>query len=239
MPTTDIGLLWLLTREGDVLRRYGVLSDVLEANGPVPGTAFRQDQATADARGEATGSLKAGLFSSLVLDALGGRKGAVNLSLSRASTVEYTYADVTSDAVHLTLLDTWLAGARFVRRTGHLAAELLVADRLYVVVGVLKAAGVNVTLLDEHGAELALGLPPAHDLAGAGLTAGGSSSRTGAVLFRGEQPLVIAAKAARLHFDEGGLWVSPEPVAGSQVRTSGRRPDYLTGPELRVISEGS
>lgn len=235
MPTAGFDVLWILTRNGGALRRFGLLSDVLVAQSPLPADAVRQDEITANARGAAARSAKAGLSLGIVnaiLTALGGKAG-LDLSAAGAHSVDYSYTDVTADVVNLARLDAWLSGADLAAGAGRVA-DLLVAERLYLVVASLKAAGLTSKMRDEKGTDLKVDVPVVQQLVGGGVTVSGSSDRVSELTFRGSVPLTVAAKAAQLKVDDRGFWVNEEPVSGGEIRAVSPGVEYLTGEEIRL-----
>lgn len=234
MPTTDFDVLWVLTRNGGALRRFGALSDVLAAGHPLAAEAIRRGQVTANAAGSAARSVKAGLSLGLVntiLTALGGKAG-LDLSATGAHSIEYGYTDVTADIVNVALLDAWLSDADLAPGAGRVA-DLVVAERLYTVVASLKAAGVTSKMKDEKGIDVKVDVPTVEQLVGGGVSVSGSSTQTSELTFRGSVPLVIAAKVARLKVDERGFWVDEEPVSKGEIRGLSSV-EYLTGDEIRL-----
>jgi hypothetical protein len=226
--------LWVLTRNGGTLRRFGALSDVLTARHPLGADAIRRDQITANAAGSTARSVKAGLSLGLVntiLTALGGKAG-LDLSATGAHSVDYQYTDVTTDIVNIALLDAWLSDADLAPGAGRVA-DLVVAERLYTVVASLKAAGVTSTMKDEKGTDLKVDVPTVEQLVGGGVSVSGSSTRGNELTFRGSVPLVIAAKVAQLKVDERGFWVEEEPVTKGEIRGLSSV-EYLTGDEIRL-----
>jgi hypothetical protein len=234
MPTDGLDLLWVLTRNGGVLRRFGCLSDVLRAPSPLAKEAVTSKEVTVNAAGTATRSVKAGLSLGVVntiLQALGGNAG-LDLSATGAHSVEYAYVDVTAVVVNLARLDTWLSGADLAPGAGRVA-DLLMAERLYLVVGALSAGGITSTMRDERGAELKVDVPTVEQVVGGGVTVSGSGGRTSKLTFHGSR-LTIAAKAAQLKLDERGFWVREEPVSGGEIRGVSPGEQYLTGDEIRL-----
>jgi hypothetical protein len=235
MPTTGFDVLWILTRDGGALRRFGLLSDVLAARHSLPTDAVRRAETTANATGTFTKSVRAGISLGIVnaiLAALGGKTG-VDLSATGARSVEYAYTDVTADVVNLASLDRWLSGADLLPG-GPRAADLLVAERLYLAVSSLKAAAVTSRFRDEKGMDLQVDVPAVQQLVGGSVTVSGSSVRTNVLTFRGSVPLTIAAKVAQLKADERGFWVNEEPVSAGEIRGVSSGAEYLTGDEIRL-----
>lgn len=235
MPTAGFDVLWILTRNGGALRRFGILSDVLTAQNLLSADAIRRDEITTNATGTAAKSAKAGLSLGVVntiLTALGGKAG-LDLSATGAHSVEYAYTQVTADVVNLARLDAWLSGADLATGAGRVA-DLLVAERLYLVVASLKAAGVTSKMRDEKGVDLKVDIPTVEQLVGGGVTVSGSSARTNELTFRGSVPLTIAAKVAQLKVDERGFWVNEEPVSDGEIRGLSPGVQYLTGDEIRL-----
>ena len=106
-----------------------------------------------------------------------GAKAELDLSATGARSVEYAYTDVTADVVNVARLDAWLATADLAPGGGRVA-DLLVAERLYLVTASLKAAGVTSTMRDAKGAALKVDVPVVQQLVGGGVTVSGSSART-------------------------------------------------------------
>jgi hypothetical protein len=235
MPTADFDVLWILTRDSGVLRRFGVLSDVLAVGDPLPAEVVRRDQITANATGTAAQSVKAGLslgLANTILTALGGKAG-LDLSAAGAHSVEYHYTDVTADVVNIARLDAWLSHADLAPGAGRVA-DLLVAERLYMAVASLKAAGVTSKMRDGEGMDLEVDVPTVQQLVGGNVTVSGSSTRTNEFTFHGSAPLVIAAKIAQLKVDERGFWINEEPVSDGEIRGLSAGVEYLTGDEIRL-----
>lgn len=233
MPTTDLGLLDVLTKDGPVLRRYSSLRTVL-TGGDDPAPTPSSEQRVADASGSTARRAKAGIGLGIVgsiVRALGA-DADMDLKVSKVHTVEFTYAGVVADRVDVAALDKWLA-PKDLDPTLRNAAELLVAERLYVVVAVLKANGLSVTLLDESEQEVAVDVPVIQHAVGGEVSVEGSSSRTGTVTFEGKEPLAIAATAVALNVDDSGLWVAERPLTRGEIRNLGqKKPSYLGGDEL-------
>jgi hypothetical protein len=235
MPTAGFGVLWILTRNAGVLRRFGLLSDVLLAQNALPADVVRHDEITANTAGTTSKSTKAGLSLGVVntiLTALGG-KAELDLSATGVRSVEYAYTDVTADVVNLARLDAWLSTADLAPGGGRVA-DLLVAERLYVVTASLKAAGVTSTMRGEKGAALKVDVPVVQQLVGAGVAVSGSSARTSELTFHGSVALTIAAKVAQLKVDERGFWVQEEPVSSGEIRGLSPGVQYLAGDEIRL-----
>lgn len=236
MPTTDLALLDVLTRERSILRRYSALPHVLIT----PGTATyvtALGAVVADATGEAARSMKAGIGLGVVsgiLSALGAG-ASVDLSASRAHRISYAYTGVTADRVDIASLDTWLSHCDL-DPNARSVSEMLVAERLYLVIAVLKASGLRVTVVDADEQEVALDVPAIQQVVGAKLSVKGSSTRTGTVTFQGTQPLAIAAKAAQLSLDDNGLWVGTRPMTEGEIRDLSGTPAVvlLAGSELSL-----
>jgi hypothetical protein len=235
LPTAGFDVLWILTRNGGTLRRFGILADVLISRDLLAADAVRRDEITGNAAGTASKSAKAGLSLGIVntiLTALGGNAG-LDLSATGAHSIEYSYTDVTTDIVNLARLDAWLSGADLAPGAGRVA-DLLMAERLYLVVASLKAAGCTSKMRDAKGVDLKLDVPTVQQLVGGGITVSGSSTQANAITFRGSVPLTIAAKVAQLKVDERGFWINEEPVSDGEIRALSPGVEYLTGDEIRL-----
>jgi hypothetical protein len=234
LPTADVGVLQVLTRQRNVLRRYSDLDRVLA--GAEPGTlpAVSANQPVVETEGAWRRTAKAGIglgIVSALLQALGANVG-VHLSVAAARTVEYGYAGVTADRVDLASLDAWLAGADF--RPGlRNITDLLAAEEVYVIVGALKASSVWIRLLDDGSAGVEVDVPAIQGVVGAKVSVEADAKRSDHLTFHGEVPVTVAAKAAQLKFDEQGFWVSERPVSHGEIRAlNPAGASYLSGPEL-------
>jgi hypothetical protein len=239
MPTTDVQVLQVLTRQRSVLRRYSELARVLA---PAEGAAdplISENEAVVDAGGTSRRSARIGIglgIVSAIVKALGADAG-IELSSSAARSVEYGYNDVVSDRVDLASLDSWLAQADF--RPGlRNISDLLAAEDVYVVVAALKARALSVTLLDDTKNGVSVDIPAIQAAVGAKVSVTADAQRSSKMTFRGQTALTVAAKAAQLKFDENGFWVSERPVTGAEIREipglGGDSASYLDGPELSL-----
>jgi hypothetical protein len=237
MPTTDVQVLQVLTRQRSVLRRYSDLSSVLVVPGGVGAPAVSCHQPVVDASGAARRSVKLGIGLSLIsaiVRALGA-DGDVEFSYSDATAVEFSYADVVSDRVDLASLDTWLDEADFKPGLRHIT-DLLVSENVYIVVATLKARALSVTFWNEGAAGFDVAVPDIHATVqgNVSVTAGGAGRSQ--LTFRGKTALTVAAKAAQLRVDENGFWVSERLAQGGEIREIGGR-SYLDDPVLRLAGE--
>jgi len=237
LPTSDMDVLWVLTRDRETVRRFGVLADVLTAPTPPGEELIRRNAQVVDVVGKGNSSEKIGLTLSVIntiLTALGGKAG-LSLADTGAATVNYTYTDVHADTVDIVKLDGWLDQADL----GHAPArvsDLLVAEKVYVVVSALKASGMTVSLLDSANRSVDLDVPTIQNIVGGGITVDATSGRSNTVTFHGTQNLTVAVKAAQLKVDQRGFWVSERPVTGTP-QVFGPPPTkpkaaYLVGDEL-------
>ncbi len=235
MPTTDVQVLQVLTRQRSALRRYSDLAKVLAAADGSPAPTVKADQPTVNAGGTARRTLKAGIGLGLVsgiVRALGG-KADLDLSIATARTVEFGYDDVTTDRVDLADLDAWLAGADF--RPGlRNITDLLAAEDVYVITATLKARSVSVTLNGDNSAGATVDVPAIQSVVGAKVSVSGSGQRSDRLTFTGQTALTVAAKAAQLKFDERGFWVNERPVVNGEIRGIGDEVTYLREPVLRL-----
>ena len=234
LPTSDMDVLWVLTRDRGAIRRFGTLADVLTAEAKPGEELVRRGAVVVDATGDAKRSFKVGLTLNVVntiVTALGGKAG-LTLSATGATNVTYTYTDVHADTVDLVKLDRWLAGADMSQASPRVA-DLLVCEKILVVVGALKASGITVSLADNSGHSVNVDIPTVQNLVGGSITVDATAERSNTVTFHGSQSLTVAAKAAQLKVDERGFWVSEQPFNTGEVRDlGGNRPDYLSGDEL-------
>lgn len=238
MPTTELAALDVLTRGGGALRRYGSLTDVLAADDPLPADVLATDHLVVDSAGVVDRSKKAGLTLSLVnalIKALGGNAG-LDASGSAVSSVSFAYTDLRSDTAEIARLDSWLAGADL-RIAAPRAADLLVAEMIYLAVGRLSASGIAVTLRDARDAAVALDVPTVQQLVGGKVSVSVSGERSAVLTFQGPTRLTIAAKVAQLKVDNRGFWIAEQPLSDGEIRDlAGARPEYLKDAELRLAA---
>jgi hypothetical protein len=234
LPTTDVQVLQVLTRQRSALRRYSDLAKVLAAADGSPAPTVTADQPAVSAEGTARRTLKAGIGLGLVsgiVRALGGNAG-LDLSIATASTVEFGYEDVTTDRVDLADLDAWLGGADF--RPGlRNITDLLAAEDIYVITATLKARSVSVTLNGDTSAGATVDVPAIQSVVGAKVSVSAGGQRSERLTFTGKVALTVAAKAAQLKVDGHGFWVNERPVTGGEIRGLGEV-TYLREPVLRL-----
>lgn len=233
MPTTAMDVLWVLTRQGGVLRRFGRLPDVLASEETLPEDLVSEDAVVASARGAGNRTVKAGLSVGIAnaLVAALGAKAEADLSATGARSVEFAYVDVSADDVNLIRLDGWLHGADLASPTTRIA-ELLVAEKLYLVVGVLRAKGLLVKMSNQTGAGVTLDIPALQEIVGASVSVTAAGERSSEVVFRGADPLVIAAKVAQLKAEPQGFWVNERLLTDGEIRDLSDGPSFLQADEL-------
>jgi hypothetical protein len=235
MPTTDVKVLQVLTRQRGALRRYSDLARVLVAADGAEDPLVRADEPVVDAEGASRRAAKIGIGLGIVsgiVKALGG-DASIELSASAAHSVEYGYDDVVADRVDLASLDSWLAQADF--RPGlRNIADLLAAEDVYVIVAALKARSLSVRVLDSHQNEVAVDVPAIQAAVGAKVSVAAGGERGHHLTFRGKIALTVAAKAAQLKFDEDGFWVNERLAADAEIRGIPEGASYLYAPELHL-----
>lgn len=236
MPTTDIQVLQVLTRQGRIMRRYSDLRSVLAAPSDIAAPHTFRNQAVVDTSGMSHRTAKIGFGLSVVatiVKALGGG-GDFNVSLAGAAAVHYAYADVYSDRVDLASLDNWLAHADFQPGLRNVT-DLLVAEDVYVITAALKAQALCVTFFDKKENEIAVDLPAIQAAVGANISVTGNAMVTSQVTFRSHTPLTVAAKAAQLKFSDDGFWVNERPTSGREIRSMANDSVvYLSIPQLSL-----
>ena len=219
MPTTDVHVLQVLTRQRSVLRRYSDLPSVLVAAPATDDPLIKENEPVVNASGTKRRSAKIGIglgVVSAIIKAFGA-DASIELSGSAARSVEYGYTDVVSDRVDLASLDSWLAQADF--RPGlRNITDLLAAEDVYVVVAALKARGLSVTLLDSNSNGVDVDIPAIQAAVGAKISVSADSQRSSTLTFHGQTALTVAAKAAQLKYDENGFWVNERPAKGGEIR---------------------
>jgi hypothetical protein len=236
LPTSDMDVLWVLTRDRGAVRRFGVLADVLTGTTPPGEELVRRNAIVVDATGKGNHSEKVGLTLNIVntiLTALGGKAG-LSLSDTGASSVDYTYTDVHADTVDIVKLDGWMAQADL-SNTSRRVSEMLVAEKVYVVVGALKASGIAVSLLDNASQSVKVDIPTIQNMVGGGVTIDNAGGHSNKITFHGTQSLTVAAKVAQLKVDEQGFWVNERLLTGNPLQIlekSPSKPDYLDGDAL-------
>jgi hypothetical protein len=236
LPTSDMDVLWVLTRDRGAVRRFGVLADVLTGPTPPGEELIRREAIVVDATGNGNHSEKAGLTLNIVntiLTALGGKAG-LSLADTGASTVDYTYTDVRADTVDIVKLDGWLAQADL-SHTSPRVGDMLFAEKIYVVVGALKASGIAVSLFDDTSQSVKADIPTIQNVVGGGISINKEEGHSNKVAFHGAQSLTVAAKVAQLKADERGFWVNERPLSGNSfqiLEKSPAKPDYLHGDAL-------
>ena len=150
LPTSDMDVLWVSRASGGP---YADLALWPMCSRRPPRrrrlSLSRRNAIVVDATGEANRSAKLGLTLSVVntiITALGGKAG-LSLTPAGAAKVAYAYTDVRADTVNLVKLDGWLAKADL-NHASPRVTDMLIAEKIFVVVGALKASGIVVSLFD-------------------------------------------------------------------------------------------
>ena len=141
MPTAGFDVLWILTRNGGALRRFGILSDVLTAQNLLSADAIRRDEITTNADRYGRKICQSWAFPRRCQhDPHCARREGRSRPCPRRERIPLSthYTQVTADVVNLARLDAWLSGADLATGAGRVA-DLLVAERLYTGRGLAQS----------------------------------------------------------------------------------------------------
>lgn len=231
MPNSGVQVLQVLTRRRGVLRNFSDLATVLR--GDDEGPCVARDVVVANTGGDTTRTAKLQLGLAVVgalVGALGGGQLGLDVAAGSARSVRYAYTGVVKDDVDLASLDQWLAAADLHDHAGAVS-DLVTAEMLYVVTGVLRATGVGISLLDSRDQGIGLDVPVIQEIVGGGVNVSASRESGTSIELAGKMPITVAAKAAQLKVDpERGFWVQATPARGHEIRDLSRRASYLSDP---------
>lgn len=206
LPRVDLLPTQLLVAKGNKLQRLGELLSVFVADpdGP-PVPTIKPDRPGPNISGTKSADLDAGFGLNLLgglISALGGSTLALNTAYSRARTVQFEFAATIENSAELALIDQFLAGSR-INPFARAVAEMLEADKVYVVTSTLKANTINVTAKDASKQSIGLDLPVIQNAIGGNLKVTGNAADDSVVSFQGAVPLVFGFQAVQLVFDHG------------------------------------
>lgn len=203
---------WLRATEFRNLIGGGALPEIA---GPDPEVDFSGKTVT-KLEANATLSILSGL-----IGALGGGTLGLKGGLERASTVTFTYGQVTSVDVSPTSIEQALANLTVPPASSALGR--LLRDHLFVVNRVLRSREFSIQVQDSSGENIGIDVPVIQQAIGASVSVNisGSSDRT--VTFKGERDVAFAFQAWWMKLDDGE--VSLVPTRAGSVSTKAFAPD--------------
>ena len=239
MPTTGVDVLGTLIKDGGVLRKYGMLADLLAG----PSLAAQRglitrSRPTTNTMNVSTRETKGKVSIATANAALAALGGKADLDISKAGVrnAEVRYTDMVIDNINTAELDKWLDQANFSPATTR-QAQMLVSQKLYIIVAVLKATGVAIIAHDSSDTDLRGSVAALQNTVGGNLVATSSSTHRNEVTFQGAKALTVAVKAARLKIDSQGFWINTKPSAAQEVRGSQDTLEYLSAESSLLLSD--
>lgn len=133
-----------------------------------------------------------------VIGALGGSKLGVTAAYSSAKTVEFAYADVTSETVNVIALGDYLGSGT--PRFDHpiLAQYLNDPGNLYVITEIVRSNSMGVTAFNKKGVSLGVDVPVISAAVGGKIKVGSDSEATNKLDYKGDSHLAFGFKAFEL-----------------------------------------
>jgi hypothetical protein len=173
------------------------------------------------------------------LAAFGATVPSLDVSYSRASTVQFGYTNVTSTAVAPLDAGNYLSAGTLKDANPVVQHYFLGQEtEAYLIVDVLKSDSITVTATDKSGVEVGVDVPAIQGMVGANVSVKPSSSSNSTITYTGAKPVSFGFIVQSIH-REGDVWVlqGAEPSgdlsfgvtegAGPQASTSGT--GYLLG----------
>lgn len=223
LPRVDMAPTNLLVANGKVLQRLGDLLSVFvpDSDGPQP-PAISPDRPGPNIAG--TKSAEIGLDIGLnilggLISALGGSQVGINFAYKKASSVQFEFGSTLENSAQLAQIDAFLASAS-INQYARAVAQMLEADKVFVITSTLKSATLNVTAKGSGNTGLGLDIPVIQNAVGGNLKVTSASSDNSVVTYQGSVPLVFGFQAVQLVFDNGRYRSMKLIDAGSRVAES-------------------
>lgn len=220
LPRIDMAPTQLLVANGKTLQRLGDLLSVFvpDSDGPPP-PPISADRPGPNIQG--TKSADIGLDIGLnilggLIAALGGSQIGVNFAYKQARSVQFEFGSTLENSTQLAQIDAFLASAK-INSFARAVAQMLEADKVFVVTSTLKSANLTVAAKDSQNHSLGLDMPVIQNAIGGNLKVTSASSDNSVVTYQGSVPLVFGFQAVQLIFDNGKYRTMKLVDAGSRV----------------------
>jgi hypothetical protein len=220
LPRVDMAPTQLLVANGKTLQRLGDLLSVFvpDPNGPPP-AAISPDRPGPNIQG--TKSSEIGLDIGLnilggLIAALGGSQIGINFAYKQARSVQFEFGSTLENSAQLAQIDAFLASAA-INPFARAVAQMLEADKVFVVTSTLKSATLTVGAKDSQNQSLGLDVPAIQNAVGGNLKVTSAASDNSVVTYQGSAPLVFGFQAVQLVFDNGKYRTMKLIDAGSRV----------------------
>jgi hypothetical protein len=217
LPRRGIEPLDVLGQTGLSLERLGRLDQIWASSKPVPRPG--PDQDAAKISGQRTNEMKLSVGLKLlegVLAAVGAKVPQVDFAYAKASTLQFTFGDVTARGVDPLLVGEFLG-------SGDLKGPNPVFDRYFhdedakafVLTEVLLAKSISVSAKDEHSGDVKVDIPAIQQAVGVDVQVAAKVGSGSDLTFAGAQPVTFGFKAFEIAFD--GRWRMVGAAAGPDL----------------------
>ncbi len=206
LPRRGIDPLDVLGRDGRSMERLGRLDQIWKSAKPVPQPGPAQLAAKISGQQTNEMSLSVGLkLLNGVLAAIGAKLPQLDFAYSQASTLQFTFGDVTTRGVDPFLVGDYLGN-------GDLTGSNPVFDHYFheedteafVLTEVLEAKAISVSAKTQNEGSFAADIPAIQQVVGADVKVGVKAGSGSDLTFAGEQPVTFGFKTFQIAFD--GRW---------------------------------
>lgn len=244
LPRANVKPLQVLSRQGGSLDQLGELTTLLVVGNTIPVPSLNENIRVAQISGQRTSDLSIGIGISIlgnILSAMGGSRLGIDTQYRQAKTLVFEFHDVLRDEIELLKLDQYLTNAD-VSPFSHHAANLLVADQLYVTTATIKSNKFTVEAKRSNGTSLELKIPEIQEIVGSNVKVSGQTSTTSSLTYEGSTPLVFGFQAVQLFYNQGHYSRFELVRSGTSMRegslfSNSMRQLESEGPFLRLNSE--
>jgi hypothetical protein len=237
VPRTNVAPLDLIGRARDQMR-IGTLMQLVTNPGELPALSATGD--TASISGKSTDKMKLGVGLNIlgpIVNALAGTSIGIQAAYEKASSVQFSFEDVTMDRVDPLAVGQFLRNAVIDVDNPVLKHYVLGKGQLYVIMEVLKSNKLTVTSEASSNTGVAIDVPVIESIASGKLELDLSKSANGQVKYTGSKPLVFGFKCMRVAVIGGALDV--RDVAPGDISLAMSSVLGSEGTELLELEDGS
>jgi hypothetical protein len=220
LPRVDLAPTNLLVSSGKTLQRLGDLLSVFvpQPGGPLP-PPISADRPGPNIKGTKSADLKIDVGLNILgglISALGGSALGINYAYSKAKSVQFEFGGTLENNAQVALIDAFLASAS-VNHYARAVADMLNADRVFVVTSTLKANALTVSAKDGQDHPLGIQVPVLQNAVGGNMKVAAATADASVVTYQGAVPLAFGFQAVQLIFDNGRYRTMKMVEAGKVV----------------------
>ena len=205
LPRAGIEPLDVLGRDKTSTERLGRLQRIWTSSSPVPEPD--PDLPAAAINGQRTSNLKLSVGLKLLSDVLGAMGAEIpqlGFAYSRARTLQFTFADVSTRSVSPFALGDFLADGDLKTNNPFVTRYFEDEDTdAYVIFEVLQSSSLVVSGKDSKKSAISVDLPAIKQQVGADIDVESASEKSDTVTYTGKVPLTFGFKAFNIEFIDG------------------------------------